>query len=313
MKDLPYEIILNICKYIPVQNLRKFCRLNKFSEETLNDIIKSTIHWHVTYGLGISMKTFYEDCIYYINVFFAHGKSIDSIEKYSKFPFEKKIYLDFLKNEKVDCLMLDILYLFFITKLSEGYVWNAKIIKKLLIHSVEDNIFLFSPFWIYYVSDTNTQHAPIKDDKLEIFKIVLKDKFYINYSILVNLFNNTYFPIQLFKVKLIDPSIFPSEKFLVSQRVNGNPYQIHNYNLIKEIFRLNIKYLYLKLLRKERSYIKKIIRIGNPYGKGKTMKLGSQLFKTVLHRLVREGFNGTFLDLQLERKLMIDEYQKLFF
>lgn len=315
INQLPYEIILNICRYIPIKNLRKFCRINKFSDDTLNNIIKTTIKWHITYGLGIPMKTFYQDCIYYIHAFFnqCHDKSLDSIEKYSKFTFDKKVYEDFLENENLECQELDLLYLFFITKLSESWIWNKKIVKKLLLHTIEDNIFLFSSFWVNYVSIPKNYNDN-ENHNIEIYKMVLKNKLYINYNILVTLFDNTYFPIEIIsKSNLFEALVFPSEKFLINQRIIGNPYQIHNYNLIKELFRLNIRQLYLKLIREERKYIKKIVRIGNPYGKGKTIKLSSSLFEKVQSRLKREGFIGTLLDLQLEKKLLIDEYQKLLF
>lgn len=278
--QIPYDILLNICKYLRIQDLRNFCKLTNLE----NDLIKKTIKWHIK-QMGLPIRVFYEDCLFYLKK--------DNMDL--KFPIQ-----------------LDQLYLFFITKLSESWIWNKKLIKKLLLHSVEDNIFLFSTFWINFVSDVTID---VDDQTIEIYRIVLKEKFYINRNIVINLFDNTYFPMQiLFNAnKTIDTSIFPSENFLVLQRMNGNCYQIHNYNLIKEIYRCYDKYMYLKLIREERNYVKRIVRIGNPYSKGKTIKLGSSLFTTITTRLKRDGFIGTFLDLQLERKLLIDEYQKLFF
>lgn len=277
---ISYDILLNICKYIPVQDLRNFCKLT--NDE--NDLIKITVKWHLK-QIGITTKIFYEDCLYYLN----------KDKKELKLPIE-----------------LDQLYLFFITKLSESWIWNKKLVKKLLIHSIEDRIFLFSTFWINFVSDTTEK---VDEKTIEIYRMVLKEKFYINRNIVINLFDNTYFPMQiLFNAnKTTDTSVFPHENFLVLQRMNGNSYQIHNYNLIKELYRCHDKHMYLKLVREERNYVKRIVRIGNPYSKGKTIKLGSNLFSTITSRLKRDGFMGTFLDLQLERKLLIDEYQKLFF
>jgi hypothetical protein len=71
--------------------------------------------------------------------------------------------------------------------------------------------------------------------------------------------------------------------------------------------------MYLNLLREERSYAKRIVRLSNPYSKGKKVKINSSTYLHIQERLNREGFKGTVVDLEFEKKLLIDEYQRHFF
>lgn len=324
LRDLPYEIVLNICKYIPIKKLRLVCRLHRFANEDVNNIIYEIVKIHVIHGLGITMNTFYGDCQYYIySFFYENSKTLDCIKKFSKFPFEQKIYSDFLEfNENIHNVMPDLLYIYYITKISQTYVWNNRIVIKLLHHNIYDNIFLFSMFWINFVSSNDyhhRHHSFIYKDEINpeiqyIYRLILTNKYYINYSILQHLFDNTYFPIKIIdQFKSISQPIYICEKFLVLQRLNGNPYQIHNYNLIKHCCCLYNKSMYFKLIREERDKIKQLVRISNPFSKGKTVKINSPIYENIISRLKRENYHGTFLDLQLEKKLLIDKYQRIFF
>lgn len=324
LNDLPHEIILNVCKYVSIKQLRLICRIHRFSEEKTSDIIHQIVKNHVIYGLGISMETFYDDCNYYIHSFFNKGfDTTDLIKKHSKFPFEQTLYLDWLQlSSNISKIKPDLLYIYYITKLSQTCIWTNQIIIKLLHHDIYDHVFLFSTYWINFLSNNEYYHYPHnfifkheKDKQIEyIYRLILINKYYINYAMMQYLFDNTYFPIKIIdQFKSNNQPLYISEKFLVLQRLNGNSYQIHNYNLIKHCCCLYNKNLYLKIIREEREKVKQVVRISNPFSKGKTVKVNSPTYENIINRLKREKLNGTFLDLQFERKLLIDEYQRIFF
>jgi hypothetical protein len=342
---LPNEVFLNIFKFVSLKELRFILEALHFDNKMTQLVIKE----HVK-SLGIPFDVFINDSIYIINNFFEKFYRVEGnrnvglyneLLNYIKNSYEHQCkrnvysqivneifknrsyininYFDFYRNapDLMKRLLLsgrinlDDLYLMFIRNLSDGFIYNRRILKRLLRYQIDDSVWMNDYYWINYTKDTVTKNC---DEKIEIFRYIINNKHYINSNMIRVLFNNTLLPINIVQFCRYNTFLRDSQliEFIIWNRIYGNAYQITNYTTLKNCYKRYNKMMYLHLIREERRIIKGFVRIRNPYS-GKKMKINSNTYNFVLQRLQRDGYIGTIVDLEVDTKHEIDRFHKFLF
>lgn len=341
---LPNEVLLNIFRFVSLKELRITLNALHFDEKMTQFVIRD----HVK-SLGISFDVFIKDSINLINNFFQKFYSIEGnkiglyneLLNYVKNSYEhqckRNIYAqivnEIFKNRSYinlnyflfylnspnlmkrlltsGYINLDDLYIMFIRNLSDGFIYNRRILKRLLRYQIEDTVWMNDYYWINYTKDTVTKNC---NEKIEIFRYIIENKYYINSNMICVLFDNTIIPSNLIQFCRYNTFLRDSQliDFIIWNRIYGNIYQIRNYTTLKNCYKRYNKMMYLHLIREERRIVKGFIRIRNPYS-GKKMKVYGNTYQYVLQRLQNEGYLGTIVDLEVDTKHEIDRFQKSFF